>query len=115
MTEEQIAQARQLYKPSQKVERLVLEICDLFDKPQSNGVTINGLRFDSNFLELCGGLNVKEVVREDSHSALLIHWFPRYDISRQRDPFCSAFILRYNTLMKLKKTLEEVMNKITAK
>ena len=114
MTEDQIAQARQLYKPSQKVEQLVLEICDLFDKPQSNGVTINGLRFDSNFLELCG-LNVKEVVREDSHSALLIHWFPRYDISKVRDPFCSAFILRYNTLMKLKKTLEEVMNKITVK
>lgn len=115
MTKRQIAQATLLYKPSPNVERLVLEICDLFDKPQRNGVTLNEIQFDSNFLKLCGGLNVKKVVRENSHSALLIHWFPRFDISSVSDPFCSAFTLRYNSLMKLKRTVEEVLSTITVK
>lgn len=111
MKQEHIAIARQLYKPTPKVEQLVLEICDLFDKPLPNGVTIDVLRFNGSYLTI-GGLSVSFIEREHSHSGILVHWEPKYDISNRKDPYCSAFILRYNSLLKLKRELEKVFNNL---
>lgn len=103
--------ARALYHPTPKVEALVLKLCDLFDKPLPNGVTINGLRFDSCKLKVCG-LIVKSIVREKTHCGVLIHWYPNFTISTTTDPFCSAFILRYNSLQKLYREIEKIISSL---
>ena len=105
--------ARALYKPSPKVETLVLKIMGLFDKPLSNGVTINGLRFDNGYLKISGTC-VRMVVRSEDHCGIEVHWEPNFQLSTTSDPFCSAFILRYNSLLKLYREVEKVLSTMRA-
>lgn len=109
MKNEHLETARALYKPTPKVEALVLKLCDLFDEPMPNGIAIDTLSFRENALKL-SGLCVKKVIRCENHLGVEIHWFPRWDISTTEDPYCSAFALRYNSLEKLIKKLEEVFS-----
>jgi hypothetical protein len=99
--------ARALYRPTPKVETLVLKLCDLFDKPLPNGVTITSLTFKKGFLAL-GGLSVKELIRVGQHCGIEVHWYPDFTLSTKTDPFCSAFILRYNSLERLYREVEKV-------
>lgn len=102
--------ARILYRPTPKVEELVLKLCDLFDKPLPNGVTINSLTFKENALKL-GGLSVKEIIRSDEpHMGVEVHWYPDFNISTKQDPYCSAFVLRYNSLNKLYREIEKALS-----
>ena len=100
--------AKSLYKPSPKVEGLVLKLCDLFDKPLPNGVTITSLTFKEGALKI-GGLSVKE---EEQHCGIEVHWYPDFTKSTKTDPFCSAFILRYNSLEKLYREVEKVISQM---
>ena len=95
--------ARQLYRPQWGVEEVVAKMCDLFDKS-----SINGVRFDTTFK--LGGMSVKLVEREHSHSAILVHWEPDFRISTTSDPFCSAYILTLREVNKLYKELEKRIN-----
>lgn len=106
--------AKALYKPTPKVEGLVLKLCDLFDKPLPNGVTINSLTFKEGTLTL-GGLKVKKVIRGGRHCGIEVHWYPNFNISTKNDPFCSAFVLRYNSLEKLYREVEKVFSIIKEK
>jgi len=101
--------ARALYKPTPKVEGLVLKLCDLFDKPLPNGVTITSLTFKEGALKI-GGLSVKELIRGGQHCGVEVHWYPNFNVSTNTDPFCSAFILRYNSLEKLYREVEKVLS-----
>jgi len=101
--------ARALYKPTPKVEALVLKLCDLLDKPLPNGVTITSLTFNEGALKI-GGLSVKELIRGGKHCGVEVHWYPNFNISTNTDPFCSAFILRYNSLEKLYREVEKVLS-----
>ncbi len=111
MREEYLEIARILYKPSPKVEGLVLKLCDLFDKPLPNGVTVTSLTFKEGALTLCEGRGkVKEVIRGGQHCGVEVHWYPDFTLSTNNDPFCSAFILRYNSLEKLYREVEKVIS-----
>ena len=101
--------AKLLYHPSKKVETIVTNLITLFDTPLPNGVKVTEITFEHNALPLCG-LQVKSVEREDSHCAILVHWYPNYSISTTSDPFCSAFILKYNSLQKLYKEVKKAFD-----
>jgi len=108
MKEGHLKMARLLYRPTPKVEAIVLELCDLFDRPLLNGVVITSLSFKKGALNI-GGLMVKEVVRGGQHCGVEVHWWPNHAISTKSDPFCSAFSLRYNSLQKLYREVEKVI------
>lgn len=95
--------AKLLYRPQKGVEEVVDKMCDLFDKSSCNGV-----RFDSTFK--LGGVSVKFVEREHSHSAILVHWEPDFSISTTSDPFCSAYILTLDEVTTLYNKLKETLN-----
>jgi hypothetical protein len=103
--------AKALYRPTPKVEGLVLKLCDLFDKPLPNGVTITSLTFKKDTLKV-GGLSVKELIRGGQHCGIEVHWYPDFRLSTNTDPFCSAFILRYNSLEKLYREVEKVISQM---
>ena len=109
MREDYLRIAKALYKPTPKVEGLVLKLCDLFDKPLPNGVTITSLTFKKGALKV-GGLSVKELIRGEQHYGVEVHWYPDFTLSTKTDPFCSAFILRYNSLEKLYSEVEKVLS-----
>lgn len=91
MTDSQLKTARQLYHPSDEVAEMVANICALLDKRG-----INGLRFDSTLM--IGDSQVKWIEKENSHCALLVHWYPNYNLSLRYDPFCSAYVLNEEEL-----------------
>lgn len=109
MRKDYLTTAKALYKPSPKVEGLVLKLCDLFDKPLPNGVTITSLTLPKGALKI-GGLSVKELIRGGQHCGVEVHWYPDFTKSTKTDPFCSAFILRYNSLEKLYREVEKVLS-----
>lgn len=109
MRKDYLTIAKALYKPSPKVEGLVLKLCDLFDKPLPNGVTITSLTLPKGALKI-GGLSVKELIRGGQHCGVEVHWYPDFTKSTKTDPFCSAFILRYNSLEKLYREVEKVLS-----
>lgn len=109
MNKDHLEMARILYKPTPKVEELVLKLCDLFDKPLRRGVTITSISFKQGHLKI-GGLSVKEVIRGGQHNGIEVHWYPNYFISTKDDPFCSAFVLKYNSLQKLYREVEKVLS-----
>lgn len=109
MRKEHLEIARALYKATPKVEAVVLKLCDLFDKPLPNGVAITSLTFKKGALAL-GGLSVKELIRGGQHCGIEVHWYPDFTKSTNTDPFCSAFILRYNSLEKLYREVEKVLS-----
>lgn len=109
MRKEHLGIARALYRPTPKVEALALKLCDLFDKPLPNGVAITSLTFKKGALTL-GGLSVKELIRGGQHCGMEVHWYQDSTLSTKTDPFCSAFILRYNSLEKLYREVEKVLS-----
>ena len=111
MRKDYLTIAKALYKPSPKVEGLVLKLCDLFDKPLPNGVAITSLTFKEGALKV-GGLSVKELIRGRQHCGIEVHWYPDFTKSTKTDPFCSAFILRYNSLEKLYREVEKVISQM---
>ena len=113
MRKEHLEIARALYKPTQKVEALVLKLCDLFDEPLPNGVTITSLTFKKGALTI-GDLSVKELIRGGQHCGVEVHWYPNFTKSTKTDPFCSAFILRYNSLQKLYREVNKVLSAMRA-
>ena len=104
--------AKKLYNPTPKVEKIVIELCKLFDTPLPNGITISSLSFQKGKLKLCKELDVKEIVRSNDHLFVEIHWYPMPSISTTSDPFCSAFVLRYNSLLKLYKEIKKVFSSL---
>ena len=109
MRKEQLEIAKALYRPTPKVEALVHKLCDLFDKPLPNGVTITSLTFKEGALKV-GDLSVKKLIRGGQHCGIEVHWYPNFTLSTKTDPFCSAFILRYNSLEKLYREVEKVLS-----
>lgn len=105
--------ARALYKPTPKVEALVLKLCDLFDDPLPNGVTITSLTFKEGTLTLAN-LSVREIIRGGQHCGIEVHWYPNHKVSTKTDPFCSAFILKYNSLQKLYREVNKQLSSIKA-
>lgn len=114
MRKEHLDIARALYHPTEEVESLVLKMIDLFDKPLSNGVVVNGLRFDDSHLKI-GDLTVQWVCRVKNHCGIEIHWYPNYKISTKNDPFCSAFVLTESELSTIYREVKKALSTMRAK
>ena len=82
------------------VDELISAIKNCF-----HGVETNGIRFDSTFK--VGGLYLKSL-NLDEISGVLVHWEPDYKVSRQSDPYCSAYILTPRELRRIIKKITEV-------
>lgn len=95
---------KQIYNPQKGVEKVVIKICQLFDTRKE----LNKVRFDHKFK--LGGLTVKSVEREHSHSAILVHWKPDFKVSTTSDPFCSAYVLTLKEVNKLYNELKKIIN-----
>ena len=101
--------ARAVYKPSQKVEDLVLKLFKLFDTPLPNGVVVKELNFEKGHLKYLD-VSVKSIKRVDTFLGIEVHWYPKRDISLESDPFCSIYAFRYNTLKKLYREVKKVQS-----
>lgn len=109
ITKLQLQTAKQLYHPTSKVEKKVLEMVNLFDTPLQNkrgAITITSLSFKKDFIKI-GDLSVKKVERENSPSAILIHWYPIPHLSNKTDVYCSAFVLSEKELNKIYKEINK--------
>lgn len=82
------------------VDQLISAIKNCF-----HGVETNGIRFDSTFK--VGGLYLKSLNIEEI-SGVLVHWEPDPKVSRQYDPYCSAYILTPREIRRIIKKITEV-------
>ena len=114
MRQQDLETARALYNPTPEVEALVFKLIELFDKPLSNGVVVDGLRFDDSHLKI-DELTVKAIFRVKNHLGIEIHWYPNYDYSTENDPFCSAFILTQEELSKIYREVKKALSTMRAK
>lgn len=98
-------QAQLLYHPSVKVMEMTLKIEEVMKK---NKRTIVKLPKNVKL----GGLNCTRIeLDEKGCGVILVHWEPNFQISRQTDPYCSALILKYNTLCKLHRIINVLLEK----
>ena len=109
MTKKQLTQTRvQLYKATPLKLKLVDEIINIL-KTIAHHVELTSLSFEKDFLTLKDNLSVRQVeIDPQEIGAVLIHWYPKFDVSNTSDPFCSAYILTPNELRKVIKTLHDV-------
>jgi len=109
-TEKLNEQRRLLYNATPSKIKLVDELASLIKGCFGDKVETTGIRFDDSHLKL-GGITVKMVeIDPMKFGGVLVHWYPKFDISNTSDPFCSAYILTINELKKLIKTLQNVKN-----
>jgi hypothetical protein len=82
----------EVYKATPTKLKLVDELALLIKHCFPN-VETNGIRFDDSHLKL-GGLMVQMVeIDPQEFGGVLIHWYPKKDVSTKDDPFCSAYML----------------------
>lgn len=90
-----------IYKPSSLKLKLVDELIPLIKHCFGNQVETTNIGFVNNHFSL-GKLFVKSIeINEEDISRVLIHWQPNYNISNQRDPFCSVYMLTSQEIKKL--------------
>lgn len=112
MTKQELTQTRvQLYKATPLKLQLVDELTKALKECFGKHVDTTGIRLDSGSLRLKDNLSVRMIeIDPQEIGAVLIHWFPKFDVSNTSDPFCSAYILTPNELRKIIKTLQNVSN-----
>lgn len=95
MNKQELIQIReQLYKATPLKLQLVDELIELIKNNNDNITKINGIIIDE--------LTVKSIeIDPQEIGGVLIHWYPNFKISTQRDPYCSAYILHANSIKKL--------------
>ena len=108
MTQNELTNVRvQLYKATPLKLKLVDELIQLvkncFEHVETTSI---------DFKETClifNKISVRQVeIDPEEIGGVLIHWYPKRDISTKADPFCSAYMLTINELKKLIKTLQNV-------
>ena len=113
MTQKKLIQTRiQLYKATplklQLVDKLIEAIKTI---PNRFDVEMTGITFKEKELILNDNMSVKTIeIDPQEIGGVLIHWFPKFDVSNTSDPFCSAYILTPNELRKVIKTVQDVTN-----
>lgn len=110
MTQNKLTNIRvQLYNATPLKLKLVDELIQLV-KTCFKHVETTSIDFKKNCLTF-NKLSVKQVeIDPQEIGGVLIHWYPKFDISNTSDPFCSAYMLTINELKKLIKTLQNVKN-----
>ena len=97
----------QLYKATPLKLQLVDELIDLI-KNCFKGVETTGIRYDDSHLKL-GELTVQFLEIDKAEiGGVLVHWYPRHDLSTRNDPYCSAYMLSVSEIRKLIKDLNRI-------
>lgn len=96
----------QLYKATPLKLQLVDELISLIKGCFGDKVETTCIRYDDSHLKL-GELTVK-FLQIDKVGGVLVHWYPRYDISTHNDPYCSAYMLSVSEIRKLIKDLNRI-------
>ena len=113
MTQQELTQTRaQLYKPTPSQFKLVDELAETLKTiPNRFDVEMTSITFKKSKLVLKHGLSVRMIeIDPQEIGTVLIHWYPKFDVSNTSDPFCSAYVLTPNELKKIIKTLQDVSN-----
>lgn len=96
----------QLYKAKPSKLKLVDELISLIKGCFGDKVETTCIRYDDSHLKL-GKLTVK-FLQIDEVSGVLVHWYPRYDLSTHNDPYCSVYMLSVSEIRKLIKDLNRI-------
>ena len=106
MTKEELTELRvKLYKAKPSKLQLVDELITLIKGCFGGKVETNGIRFDSGNFKL-GELTVKMIELDPQEfGGVLVHWYPKLDISVRYDPYCSVYML---SLREIKKIIERI-------
>ena len=106
MTKEELTELRvKLYKAKPSKLQLVDELITLIKGCFGDKVETNGIRFDSGNFKL-GELSVNMIELDPQEiGGVLVHWYPKLDISIHHDPYCSVYML---SLREIKKIIERI-------
>ena len=105
MTENLNELRAKLYRAKPSKLQLVDELITLIKGCFGDKVETNGIRFDSGNFKL-GELSVKMIELDPQEfGGVLVHWYPKLDISIRYDPYCSVYML---SLREIKKIIESI-------
>ena len=108
MTENLNELRAKLYRALPPKIKLVDELISLIKGCFGGKVETNGIRFDSSAFKL-GELTVKMIELDPQEiGGVLVHWYPKLDISIRHDPYCSVYML---SLREIRKIIERI-NKV---
>ena len=108
MTENLNELRAKLYRAKPSKLQLVDELISLIKGCFGDKVETNGIRFDSGAFKL-GELSVKMIELDPQEfGGVLVHWYPKLDISVRYDPYCSVYML---SLREIRKIIERI-NKV---
>lgn len=98
-------QRMEVYKATPTKLKLVDELASLIKGCFGDKIETTGIRFDDSHLKL-GGLIVQMVeIDPQKFGGVLVHWYPKKEISTKNDPFCSAYMLN-------EEEIKEIINDI---
>lgn len=90
-----------LYRVKPSKLQLVDELISLIKGCFGDRVETNGIRFDSGNFKL-GELSVNMIELDPQViGGVLVHWYPKFDISTKNDPYCSVYMLSTNEIRKI--------------
>lgn len=108
MTENLNELRAKLYRAKPSKLQLVDELITLIKGCFGDKVETNGIRFDSRNFKL-GELSVNMIELDPQEiGGVLVHWYPKLDISTKNDPYCSVYML---SLREIRKIIERI-NKV---
>lgn len=98
----------QLYKAKPSKLKLVDELISLIKGCFGDKVETNGIRFDSGAFKL-GELSVKMIELDPQEfGGVLVHWYPKLDVSLRHDPYCSVYMLSLREIGKIIKRINDI-------
>ena len=108
MTENLNELRAKLYRAKPSKLQLVGELITLIKGCFGDKVETNGIRFDSGNFKL-GELSVNMIELDPQEiGGVLVHWYPKLDVSLRQDPYCSVYML---SLREIRKIIERI-NKV---
>ena len=101
MTENLNELRAKLYRAKPSKLQLVDKLISLIKGCFGDKVETNGIRFDSGNFKL-GELSVNMIELDPQEiGGVLVHWYPKLDISIRYDPYCSVYMLSLREIKKI--------------
>ena len=98
----------QLYKATPLKLQLVEELISLIKGCFGDKVYTTGIRYDDSHLKL-GKLTVQFLEIDKAEiGGVLVHWYPRYDLSTHNDPYCSVYMLSVSEIRKIINDIKKI-------
>lgn len=109
MTKEQLTETRvKLYRATPLKLQLVDELISLIKGCFGDKVETNGIRFDSGNFKL-GELSVNMIELDPQEiGGVLVHWYPKLDVSLRQDPYCSVYMLSMREIRKIIERIKRI-------